>query len=222
MKILSHAEGAGRKQTAYQLDLSRLQLSCDTTMSGDKASSADTLGGSHVTSEPFSCDILPIPILINHRTIEPTVAGAPGRDLFPEDETQAAEPRLPVRPAKLSVSTADAERVWRAYPSKQGSKEKALELIKRAAALLAAKGIADPIEYLIGHISRWLTFRQRLERAGKFTAAVPLATTYFGREQRFLNEDAWNESTSQAAPSTEVVRPRTANDKIAAHRSAAL
>ena len=179
LKILPHAEGTGRqhkKLTAYQLDLSKLRLSDDITVSGDRVVSGDISVGGHVTFSPESCDISPSLNRRNHRTIEPFAAGAPSERVldFSEEFAQTSPPKPQLVKAKPVAHEYNPrfEAAWAKYPKLAEKVESETQWFAAVARLM--KGEKSP------------PLSQEQARAFLDNAAASYAVTNRSKDVEFL------------------------------------
>ncbi len=239
---LPRAEGFGKKQTAFQLNLTKLasnvphaaQIAHQKAERAQKKQfredshaaqiahekSGDISPQSQVTFEAISGDISPLPILKNHEpSLEPSpVADAPARALdFGENPAPAPPPKAgPVKSS--SISEDEVESIRMAYPRKEAPEPARKAIRKQYALLVKGKVIkADGIRLpgMTGEQAVSYMFAQAAAYARSPT--LPDHPRFIPHPATWFNSGAY---TVDQAAGAATPRMRTLIEKIAEQRAA--
>jgi hypothetical protein len=213
------AEGFGRKQTAYQLNLAQLKAP---SLGGPRPLSrisSDIFVQSDVTSTPISGDISTLHILKNHEpSLEPS-AGALAPELkfgFGGDHAQGlvSKPATATGSRPGNPSDEEVERIRLAYPRKVASVQTRKAIRTEIAALMlgrvtAANGEAVPkmpkeqaVLFLESATERFA--KSPAGMAGKHT---PYPSTFFSGQRYTEDPSEWGEKKPAEAGTITVMPP---------------
>ena len=207
---LPRAEGFGKKQTAFQLNLTKLasNVSHAAQIAHEKAKrdqkkqlrgdshaaqiahekSGDISPHSQVTFEAVSGDISPLPILKNH---EPSLE--PSNDVA-EAPVLSADKSAKVVTKSRAYTEDDVLAIWSMWPDK-GGKQNGLVSIGKAISYLASMGTEEPATELKARVRTWLAWHGRevakmREDRSYFAAPIGYAQGWFGDKQKRYQDDA--------------------------------